>query len=147
MTIGKARLSVGFEQSGVGREEGQPNGAPSHSDLFLTARAFTLGWEPTPAGSRHKLQVRAGGGRAAVKLQVTPDTRTLREPEPFDRVDGGRVWLGGIRYAFRVGRPLSFVLDLSRNRIRSDDAVVSRADSTALTFGIQIHPWSRDTTR
>lgn len=57
------------------------------------------------------------------------------------------MWLGGIRYALRVGRSLSFVLDLSRNGIRSDDAVVSRADSTSLTFGIQIHPWSRDTTR
>lgn len=147
VTIGKVRMSVGFEQSGVGREEGQPNGALTHSDLFVTARAFTLGWEPTPAGSRHKLQVRAGGGRAAVKLQVTPDTRTFREPEPIGRVDGGRVWLGGIRYALRVGRPVSFVLDLSRNGIRSDDAAVSRADSTALTFGLQIHPWSRDTTR
>ncbi len=147
VTIKGLRLSLGYEQAGVGREEGPPGDTGFHSDVFLTARAFTVGWEPTPVSNRHKLQIRAGGGPAAVQLQVIPDTRTLREPEPSEHVERGTAWLGGLRYAFRLGRPLSLVFDVSRSRITSSEGVIRRSDVTAVTFGLQLHPWSRDTGR
>lgn len=145
--IGKARFSAAYEQSGVGREEGPPAGRPIHTDLFLTSHALVVGFEPLPATSRHSIQLRGGGGRASIKLQTTPDTRTIIEPETDEATEGGRSLTGGLRYALRLGRPLSLVVDVTSTRLTSDTAVIRKATSTAATFGVQIHPWGREAGR
>ena len=136
-------FSVAWEKTGATREGGPPVGGV-HTDQFLLANAFTLAWETPSKTSRHKLQVRAGGGPALAKYQVTPDTGSLHEPEPVNTIEKGKNWLGGVRYSFRVAVPVSLTFDVARSRLTIDKAIVSRANLTSFTFGIQIHPWRRD---
>ena len=144
VTIKSLRFSLGYEHFGVGREEGRSRDTASHTDLFLTTRAITAGWEPSPATSAHKVQIRVGGGAASAKLQTTPDTHGLREPTSTSLVGNGYGWLVGARYSLRLRAALSLSLDLARSSQHLDDTVVTRANATSLTFGVQIHPWARD---
>ena len=137
-------FSVAWEKTGATREGGPPVGGV-HTDQFLLANAFTLAWETPSKTSRHKLQVRGGGGPAIAKYQVTPDTGTLHEPEPVSTIEKGKNWLAGVRYSFRVAVPVSLVFDVARTRLTINKAIVTRANLTTFTFGIQIHPWRRDT--
>lgn len=136
-------FSIAWEKTGATREGGPPVGGV-HTDQFLLANAFTLAWETPSKTSRHKLQVRAGGGPALAKYQVTPDTGTLDEPEPVSTIEKGKNWLGGVRYSFRIAVPVSLTFDVARSRLTIDKAIVTRANFTSFTFGIQIHPWRRD---
>jgi lipid A 3-O-deacylase len=136
-------FGIGLERAGVGREGGPPTTAPEHTDLFLMATPITASVQLLPARFRHQLQLRIGRGSAKTKLQTVPDTGALVEPETSEVEEKGNSVLGGVRYSFQLARPLSLVLDVSRNRIKTDKTLVESATSTAITFGIQIHPWSR----
>lgn len=142
------RFSLGLEQSGTTREAGPPApGSQEHTDLFLIANALTLGWEPTSPTSRHKVQLRAGGGSGLAKFQRTPDTGALLEPEPVNVVERGRSLVAGVRYGFRLGRPLSLTADVMLARLTAAGQLVRRATFVTATFGVQIHPWGRDSGR
>ena len=138
------RFSVAWEKTGATREGGPPVGGV-HTDQFLLANAFTLAWETSFGTRNHTLQARAGGGPALAKYQVTPDTGTLREPKPVSTIEKGKSVLGGLRYSWRVAAPVSLIVDVARSRLTIDKAIVTRANFTSLTFGVQIHPWRRDT--
>ena len=138
-------LSVAWEKTGVTREGGPPVSGV-HTDQFLLANAFTLAWETPSTTSRHKWQVRAGGGPATAKYQATLDINPapLREVKPVNTIETGKNWLAGARYSIRVAVPVSLVFDVARSRLTIDKTIVGRADFTSFTFGIQIHPWRRD---
>jgi lipid A 3-O-deacylase len=141
----RGRFSVGYETTATTREGGPPAaGQTTHSDLFLFAKAFTAGWEPTRTTSRHKLQIRAGGGWAVAKHQVIPDTGSIIEPKPLNSAARGRSLLVGARYALRLGNPISLTADISGARLSINKALVRRADILTMTVGVQIHPWNRD---
>jgi len=144
-SLGSGRFSVGYETTSTAREAGPPTpGQPTHEDLFLIAKAVTVGWEPTRVTSRHKLQIRAGGGLATAKLQITPDTGALLEPEPVDIIEKGRSLVAGARYSYRLGRPLSLTADVTAARLLVNRQIVRRADFVGFALGVQIHPWDRD---
>lgn len=136
-------LAAAVEQAGIGREGGPPQGGV-HSDLFLTALPITIGIEPTPQNSRHKVQLRLGKGLSRAQLQTAPDTGSLREPpttEIPEKPERGRATLVGLRYSLQIAKPMSLVADVSRSRITSDETLVETATLTAFTFGFQLHPW------
>jgi hypothetical protein len=142
------RASVGYETTATAREGGPPPaGQFEHSDLFLLAKVFTVGWEPTSRSSRHKLQLRAGGGFATAKYQTTPDTGSVLEPEPSNVTEKGQSVLAGLRYGYRLGNPVSLTADIGAARLLVDRANVRRADILTFTVGIQLHPWNRDAGR
>lgn len=145
-SLWSGRFSVGYETTSTGREPGPPApGQLTHDDLFLIAKALTVGWEPTRVTSRHKLQIRTGGGFATAKLQTTPDTGALLEPEPVNIIEQGRSLVAGVRYSYRLGRPLSLTADATAARLLVNRQLVRRADFFSFTLGVQIHPWDRDT--
>jgi hypothetical protein len=103
-----------------------------------------VGWSLLPSSSRHHIQLRAGGGRAVGKRQVVTDTGSILEPDPTNDAAKGRSLLGGLRYGFRLGRPVSLTADIAAARLTVNRTLIQRADLLAVTFGVQIHPWGRD---
>ena len=148
------RLVVSWEKTAVAREHGRPGAspcdaipAPCHEDTFLLDGAFALGLDLLPRTSRWTAQVRAGLGPGRIKHQEVPDTGSFYEPdgETFgETTQSGLGKLVGARASWRVGIPLSLVLDGTWNEISSDDPVRARASYWTATFGLQIHPMGRN---
>jgi hypothetical protein len=140
-------LALAYEKTGATREGGPPV-AGVHTDQFLLAKAFTLGWEFPSKDGRHKVQLRAGAGSALARYQVTPDTGSLFEPdrqkEILDHDETGKSMLFGLRWSWRAGSPVSLIADVAHSRLTIDKLLVTRANVTTFTFGVQLHPWHRD---
>jgi lipid A 3-O-deacylase len=132
------RLAVAVESTGVVREHGRGDGT----------RAATLGLEVLPClQSRHRLQLRVGVGSALVKTQTTPSEGDIEEPRPLLEVaERGASVLGGLRYALRVGKPMSVVANATYSHLffDGDETGVRRARFWTVTGGVQLHLWGRD---
>jgi hypothetical protein len=151
------RLSLGWEKTGLAREQGPPGStrcaliaAPCHRDTFLLANVVTFGVQLLPGPLENRalsLQLRGGAGSAAIKVEETPDTGAILEPskEQFGIArSNGLAWLAGLRATHRLGEPVSATADLALSQLNLDGEARQRARYWTATFGLQLHPWGRD---